>query len=352
MKFSSVPAYSFGLKTISEPLTSDKLNPGPGTYELRKEEIIVLGPVFSSADRPELFTKSDFPGPNHYHIENLNKSKSQKQTKITHSKEKTDKNKTVPPGPGAYNPQKLKNTVSYSMGNKVFSLDTVNMDSLGPGKYNPDYKSIHTSRTAKFSKTERKFNYETGTPGPGAYELPKPLVATTKIGSSERNKFVNNKYPGPGNYEVSRNLGGQAKSMTARRFLPNNNDVTPGPGTYDVKILDSAPAFALGSGNRADFIKRADHPGPGAYNPLQPQVSLAKSIGKGKRTKLENDNGMPGPGAYEFNNTEIGSGLKVSILGKRQENKINDNPGPGNYNPSIDYTKSMPVMPIIGTGLR
>ena len=61
---------------------------------------------------------------------------------------------------------------------------------------------------------------------------------------------------------------------------------------------------------------------------------------------------MPGPGAYEFNNAEIGSGLKVSILGKRQENKINDNPGPGNYNPSIDYTKSMPVMPIIGTGLR
>lgn len=298
MKFSSVPAYSFGSKTLCEPPGTYKLNPGPGTYEVREENIIVPAPIFNQATRPDLFLKNDYPGPNHYFQEKLVKSKSQKTVKPLHLKEKSDKTKIVPPGPDAYHPHKSSVMISYSMGNKVYGLAVANKEEIGPGSYQPNYKSIQVSRASEFSKTSRKFNYETGTPGPGAYEMPKSSALTSRFGTSERNKVKDLGFPGPGNYEISRGLGGTMKSLTSRRPLPVCKDKSPGPGAYDIKKIHSGPSIALGNGYRANFIQPGNNPGPGTYEPIKPSSSTGKTIGKGLRPPLETNKATPGPGTY------------------------------------------------------
>ena len=356
MKFASVPAYSFGSKTTCEPITTNKLAPGPGEYDLRNENIIVPSTLFSQAPRPDLFKDSDMPAPNHYFHEKLSKSKSEKNVKAPHNKEKDDKdknkNRIVPPGPGSYNPQKSTSAISYSMGNKVFAIESKKPKALGPGQYNPNFESIHTSRTAQFGKTARSFKYDTCTPGPGAYEMPKSSAVTTRFGQSERNKLKDDGFPGPGNYEIPRNLGGTYKSLTSRRDPIVSKDLIPGPGAYDIKHVYSTPAFALGSGARSNFIKPGDNPGPGAYNPTLSKLPKGKSIRNGLRPNIVSGNNNPGPGEYKSSNIEIGDGLKLSMQGRKLDAKFNDNPGPGQYNPSINYVRSDPVSVNIGTGLR
>lgn len=339
MKFFSTPAWSLGTKTNCEPQTTDKFTPGPGTYELRDDNIEVPAPKFGKDDRGELFTSNDYPAPNRYFDDILfTKSKSHKQIKPTHPKEKTDKNKIVPPGPGSYNPQKTKVDLAYSMGNKVYAIPEFQEKALGPGQYDPDFKAVFTERSTKFAKTARSFNYDTGVPGPGAYEPTGDKGISAKFGVSERDKLVDNRVPGPGAYPLNRDMPKNGKSLTARRPLPGNKDIVPGPGAYDMKPSHSSPAFAVGSGLRSNFIKPGKNPAPGCYDPIdntKPKSFLSNKVGtmgKGQRPPLSVPKKSPGPGTYYPYTWEIG-GLKTSFSGKRPEPKINENPGPGQYDP-------------------
>ena len=353
MIFSSVPAYSFGTKTSCDPKTTDKLSPPPGTYDIRSENILVPSTIFGQAPRPELFQKSDYPAPNHYVIRELSKSKSQKLPKPTHSKDTKDKSKIVPPGPGAYNPQKRPMAISHSMGNKVYALDSApSNQKLGPGAYDPNFKSIHTSRSSVFGKTSRNFNYETGTPGPGAYEMPRSSALTSRFGTSERSKVKDEQFPGPGMYEIPRSLGGTVKSLTARRPIIGSKDQVPGPGAYDIKNMYTGQGHALGTGQRTNFIQPGDNPGPGQYEPDKPKLGQGKSIGKGRRPPLEVDKKTPGPGAYLASGVHGKEGPKITMQGRKADPPPNDYPGPGQYNPSVDYVRSNVTSVVIGTGVR
>lgn len=363
MKFSSVPAYTFGSKTIYQLPPSNTLAPGPGTYELRSDNIVVPAAVFSSADRTELFKNKDLtPGPNEYQTEIIKKSKSQTLYKPTYSKEKADKdkNKMISPGPGSYNPNKSSVAVSYSMGNKVYAIGSDKAEpDIGPGHYNPSYNCIQISKSSKFGSSQRNFKYDTDTPGPGTYQLPITKALTTRFGLSERSQARDKNYPGPGEYNIPGTLGGTSKSISSRRPIPNSKDVIPGPGAYypgNTKLSEGTKASISG---RRQEKKINENPGPGSYNPsidYTKGVKATTTIGTASRWKeTKDDDKVPGPGHYEPSyktNTKANEGPKVSILGRRQERKIDDNPGPGAYDPSIDCTRSMKTMPVIGTATR
>lgn len=361
MKHSSVPAYSIGVKYPAEPITTDKLGPAPDTYNVRKEEIIVPSRSFGRAPRSMSEPRANNPGPGSYNISSFldmsMKGKSNKKTKPL--KEKSDKSKIDTPGPASYNPKKLSNNVTYSMGNKSFSLMNSESLSLGPGQYNANYNAIKPSTAIAFSKASRDpLAPSTTVPGPGSHSLKEIKECPQYVFSKEpRGKRNSPDYPGPGEYNIpglSDDLKHKmGKSILPRRPLIIKDSGAPGPGAYDAKPQKHAPSFSVGRGKRPQIPGITKNPGPGLYNPVNPNHSMhSKSIGSSMRPPLAKTNGVPGPGAYDFPSFAE-HGPKYSVVGRKPEIKGNTVvPGPGQYNPEIVASRPEGVHVVIGTGQR
>lgn len=392
MKFFSTPAWSFGGKTESAIVPPDSNFPGPGTYELRQDEIKVPSMIFGQAKRPDLFQKSYVPGPPPAPEVKSKESKSAKALKPVHFKEKIEKNKVNQPDRPNDDPKKSKTTIAYSFGNKVYAIPGLVKEEIGPGQYDPNFKAIQTSRGTTFgAKHESKSRVpliNTG-PGPGAYEVKSVRCNSVAFGKSARNTVPANNNPGPDQYSINRELQTNGKSITSRRPLPSNKDKIPGPGAYDLRNCFSSPAFAVVSGKRTNFIQPGDNPGPGQYDPKIDSKSKGITFTKGLRPGTMNAESLRQPrdltqkeilenkglslkdkchGKIDIIDSEeaarqqeklknerekkyfdtIGEGPKVSFSGRRQQEKVFSTPGPGQYEVPEVTEKGVKI----GTGVR
>lgn len=350
-----------GLKYPAEPITTDKLSPAPDTYNVRKEEIIVPARSFGRAPRSMSAPRTDYPGPGAYPVNSFldlsMKDKSNKKTKPL--REKSDKSKIDTPGPTSYNPKKLSTNISFSMGNKTFSLISPNSSLIGPGQYNANYDSIKPSTAISFSRASRSpLAPSTNVPGPGTHSLREIKECPQYVFPREpRGKRNSPDYPGPGEYnipgltdELKHKMG---KTILPRRPLIIKDSGAPGPGAYDAKDQNSAPSFSVGKGKRPKIPGITKNPGPGVYSPVNPNHTIhSKSIGASTRPPLSKTNGVPGPGAYDFK-TFTEDGPKYTTVGRKPEIKGNTTvPGPGQYNPEIVACRPEGVHVVIGTGQR
>lgn len=149
MKHNCPPAYSFGSKTPAEPKLTPMFNPGPGTYNVRPEDVIVPTSVIGTGTRDFLKGSSDVPGPGAYEIKHfIEKRESKSEDSHRHQsvnskrslKDRMSNAKLVFPGPGTYNPQKLTTKAAFSMGNRTYALMRGNAENVpGPGAYEPSF---------------------------------------------------------------------------------------------------------------------------------------------------------------------------------------------------------------------
>jgi hypothetical protein len=392
MKFFSTPAWSFGGKSESLLFKGDDSNPGPGTYDLRAEEIKVPSSVFGQAKRPDLFQKSCTPGPPPAPENKRKEQKSQKSQKYPHLKDKQEKIKISQPDRPNDDPKKPKTTISYSFGNKVYAIPGLSKEEIGPGQYDPNFKAIQSSRATTFGakhESRSRLPLTSTGPGPGSYEINSARTNSVSFGKSIREGPAPNYNPGPNQYSINRELSTSGKSLTARRPLPVNKDKIPGPGAYDLRNCFSSPAFAVVSGKRTNFIQPGNNPGPGEYDPIDGKSVKAVSFTKGLRpgvlaankTELiqslsekeelekrglivkekchgkievidedeanrleEQNNGKNGRNYFD----KIGDGPKVSFSGRRYQQKSVATPGPGQYETVANLGKGVRI----GNGVR
>jgi hypothetical protein len=361
MKLSSVPAYTMGAKFPAEPLTTDKLSPAPGTYNVRAEEIIVPTYSFSKAQRSFSAVRSNFPGPGAYPLSHfLDASSSKlKKRKSKRLKDKSEKSNIETPGPSSYYPSKPKTAIAYSMGNNTFALMASETNQLGPGQYDPNFSAIKPATANSFTRAPKMpENTELKVPGPGTYEVSpgksSPQVAFTR---EARGKKLKSDYPGPGEYyipgltdELRRKMG---KSMLSKSPITTNEPNFPGPGAYFVKDKRQGPAFSVGRGKRTEIAALRNTPGPGNYEQRTSALgNKSKSFGTGIRPGIAKANGFPGPGAYN-SRSFIEEGPKYSLVARKNEVKsVELLPGPGQYNPEIGAGRAEPTHAVIGTGQR
>jgi hypothetical protein len=361
MKHSSVPAYSIGKKYPAEPVTTDKLSPSPDTYNVRQEEIIVPARSFGRADRSMSVPKSSVPGPGSYEIKsfldlsfNIKAGKKPKPPR-----EKNDKSKIDMPGPASYNPRKPQTNVSFSMGNKTFSLINSEGNLLGPGQYSSNYDSIKPKTAVSFTKASREaLQSSTSVPGPGAYSLKEIKEIPQYVFPRElREKRLAADYPGPGNYnipgmseELKHKMG---KTILPRRPLIAKDQNFPGPGAYNSKYGDEMRSYSVGKGGRPALNRDSKNPGPGQYEPKNPAlINYSKSIGTGNRPPLAKTNNIPGPGSYDFPSFTQ-NGPKFTLVGRKNEIKgFVSSAGPGQYDPDVNASRPDGVHVVIGTGQR
>ena len=394
MKFFSTPAWSFSSRPESQLFKGDDTNPGPGTYDLRTDEIKVPSSIFGQAKRQDLFQKSCAPGPPPAPEVKTKESKSSKALKPAHFKEKLETIKVSQPDRPNDDPKKPKTTIAYSFGNKVYSIQETKKEEIGPGQYDPNFKAVQTSRGTTFGvKHESKSRVQSGMggPGPGAYDLRSERTNSVAFGKGLRDGPGVSAVPGPSKYSISRELNANGKSLTSRRPLPISKDKIPGPGAYDLRNCFSSPSFAVVSGKRKNFIQPGNNPGPGEYDPIdsrpdQKKISFTKGLRPGIITenksslvnylskrkddlkkeglfikekchgieiidedearRLEEQRMEENPARNYYD--KIGEAPKVSFSGRRHQQKVIATPGPGQYDISDTYAKGVKI----GTGVR
>ena len=361
MKHSSAPAYTIGIKYPAEPITTDKLSPGPNRYNIRKEEIIVPSRTFSKGPRSISMPKNMNPGPGSYEIRSfLSLSPPQSTRKPPkHITEKNDSNILDTPGPGSYYPEKPKRVIGYSIGNKT-SLAAPTIFEVGPGLYSPNFSSIKPVKSTTIGKSLRTPRViQEDIPGPGSYNpSDHPEIPTYIFPKDLRNKNHDPNYPAPNHYNIpgfSEEFSSKpGKTILPRRPLPKPTSEVPGPGSYTLILPTTSPAFSLGRSKRAGLsVDFQSKPGPGHYSPINStHSSPGKSIGTSKREGIAKVNSMPGPGTYE-SRSFVEDGPKYTMVGKVKEAKgIVALPGPGYYEPNLNAVKAEIPHAIIGAGQR
>ena len=322
------PAYSFTHATEPDDSKNAKYSPGPGAYNLEKDnDKPKYG--FGTAVRDKE-TKNEVPGPGQYPY----KSTVGEGAKITMSKrldyDPTTKEQIEVPGPGNYDVRKGPSGPLYSIG---------------------------TSQRPEMVKT-------TETPGPADYTIDPGTVATRNknpawaIGTGNRSDLADGdkNIPGVGTYELESKGKGPYYSITGKG---NMNDIkdngVPGSNAYlpNLNDLRKAPAYSF---TKAKLDEDVDPtkvgPGPGQYKLDKDNDKPKYSFGKELKNKPLLTDPNPGPGEYPYKST-VGEGAKITIAERHpydpEEKERERVPGPGNYD-----VRTGPVGPLysIGTSTR
>lgn len=355
----SAPSYSIGLKYPAEPITTNQLSPGPNTYNVRPDLILVPATKFSKAGRSlSDHKRSEIPGPGTYYIPTFVDQVilSQRNKPVIHMKEKRERSKVDSPGPGSYNPQSPSSSFSFSMKNRTQNYVSNEPATVSPDNYSPNYKSIETVKSISFSKGQRETeNCANANPGPGQYEVSyfndSPRY---KFPTQERGKMTVPNYPSPLEYNISRfadEKGRNGVTILPKRELARNDEWVPGPGSYDAKLPQLFPTFSIGKGKRPNLTPKMTTPGPGEYSP-KGSSSPGKSIGSGKRPPINPESSVPGPGAYEMGSF-TNQGPKFSLVARRDKSKkLIGMPGPGQYSPEFNNVKGKSFSAVMGSAKR
>jgi len=352
-----VSAWSMGTaKKGQYAKTTPMETPGPGTYNGKNGRF--SSPHYSMKGRYRSNSVSNTPGPGNYNIQSTIKE-GPKYHIGSRSFIGSSMTKEIP-GPGQYTPARMIKSPSYSFGSRPASAHVDR--NPGPGAYSLS-ASYDRLPGSIIGREERNTGLQGSgrIPGPGTYSLNSPTTQNfgpkygfgtgTRGGMHLSKAFTN---PGPGSYDAKVIIGndGPKKSMTSRR--PDSASAagrdTPGPGTYELRVVQNAPAYRLGSSQRSFLSKEAlNMPGAGTYNPNDRAVrplSPGWRLGTGKRDTAS-PNSSPGPGNYNIP-SRLQEGPMYGISGRSSTQKLDNKPGPGAYNPSTSYVK--PQSPAYGLG--
>ena len=190
----------------------------------------------------------------------------------------------------------------------------------------------------KAKKNELNKTDQLITPGPGKYYPIKIIHKNPewKIGTSQRPKESNIDNPGPGTYETRFKFpdGPSYSIRTRKREVIDEDQITPGPSSYEPKIFDKKSSYTFGHKykNKESEIT----PGPGKYEIRKEKDLKVPSSIFGREKKFFSSKEadlVPGPGQYNGNiaTTNIHHPKYSFGREKRVTDKINENPGPGTY---------------------
>jgi hypothetical protein len=109
-------------------------------------------------------------------------------------------------------------------------------------------------------------------------------------------------HPGPEKYDyklttfdVKSSIFGKQKRATLA-----DEKLIPGPGAYNAKLQTTLPQFSIPKSNTS-FIKPSSTPGPGSYEPKIIDSNEYNSIKLAKDERkpfYDEKKGIPGPGSY------------------------------------------------------
>ena len=349
MKFS---IYSIGGKHANEVLIPDKIPQGPGINNTKEKD--TTSASFGHELRKGLFYPDESVGTNTCSKEEHPENKHKPLITNISTKEKSELNQMILPGPGSYSPQYAQASISYSMGNKTYAIDQPKNEKLGPGSYySPKINDSHSSKAITFGKSSR-FSYNSiNIPGPGAYDITTSSKNDQGIhfSHSERALYKENGIPGPGYYEIPSISSNLTKPLTERspsKMIETKKENThffikseksPGPGAYSLNDLALSPSYSIGKSPRSNNSNTQNLPGPGQYCLSSRPEHKGKSFPKGKRVSINNSE-IPGPGAYNINSNIFVEGPKFS-KSERIIYPIKEGPpGPAYYNPNPNAINS------------
>mmetsp|Transcript_314 Transcript_314/g.298 ORF Transcript_314/g.298 Transcript_314/m.298 type:complete len:450 (+) Transcript_314:7-1356(+) len=237
----------------------------------------------------------------------------------------------------------------------------------GPGAYSLREMSTYKNKAPhwKVGTAQRSDRNKNNAPGPGNYELKTFMGKApqyTMRPKTGTNLFVKNKdLPGPGNY----NPDAQKKNdyKYTMRIRPNSAATlmnNPGPGTYNVRKVDSdllknnAYKFGSEKQHRETDFTYLHNPGPGNYEFDRSKVTNAApkfSFGKDERATQGRPK-TPGPGTYEAKPITGKDGPQISMSFYRPLSSVpQQSPGPGEYQPNLRNKLKSPEYRI-GTAKR
>ena len=178
------------------------------------------------------------------------------------------------------------------------------------------------------------------TPGPGKY-YPNPVKIIHKnpewkIGTSQRPKESNLENPGPGTYNSRFKFpdGPSYSIRTRKKEELNEDNITPGPSSYNPKTYDQKSSYTFGHKYKDKDTEIT--PGPGNYEIRKDKdLKVPSSIFGHEKKFFSSKEAIltPGPGQYGGNidTTNIHHPKYSFGKEKRVTDKINENPGPGAY---------------------
>ena len=314
--------YTFGLKT---KLKEGDPTPGPGKYNLRKEnDLIIPSYLFGKEKREDEIVKRRkmFPGPGKYEFE-ANSIHIHKPIYSFGKQKKGRNDNNNIPGPGSYSYKEFigKEAPKKTIGIK-YNLSSNDLITPGPGHYkqlNPN-EYLHKNPNTKISKAKRITDLNdlrNDNPGPGQYNdditIKNILIKNPawKIGSSKRKSLnpADKSFPGVGNYTISGNLGNFSPHYTMRikGALSNYENDVPGPGTYKnekMNLYKHYPSWKIGTGKRGEDLRKIikdGFPGPGKYAIPSLKNFFSPKYKFGKRKRFSgNSFDTPGPGSYHI----------------------------------------------------
>jgi hypothetical protein len=243
------PKLSFS-KTPKSQRTTSMENPGPGSYNIRKESLDGSSAIV--VPRRPLTAGEENPGPGTYRSDSLSSSKGPAFS-IGKSVRYGDKVQGQPspadytpraflksspsysigstsrdghifhiqktPGPGAYNGLDDVGTPKYSMRGRPSTQGQIEVPvnyTQGPGKYSPSSSNLKNNARAVFGKGSReKLNQTFSVPAPWDYSPKKDAnTPNFSFGKSPRIIRKNDTLPGPGSYQIPHTVG-SFKSTTS-----------------------------------------------------------------------------------------------------------------------------------------
>lgn len=204
--------------------------------------------------------------------------------------------RSLVPGPGSYVPVNVTFTspkFSIKGRHKVGTSLIVNQDGShekvaaasdsnvpGPGTYSVKTSQVFANLSTKFGSETRpsmgKFD-AARTPAPGSYNAhPLKQMPSYGFGASKRPGTTGTEYvPGPGTYKAQQFTGKETVGKTLGKKLEQiktTNLLSPGPGTYNTRLNQTAPTCRMGSSTRDDIdrnrLRACNFPPPDSYNPL------------------------------------------------------------------------------------
>lgn len=322
MKFSSVPAYSFGKSKSQEKIGNI---PGPADYKGKWNKLSVKK-IAPRVPFNRALEERSYP---------INKRKNQIYEHILENSESTNKSKRNS------NIRGMKKGI-YKDYSQIKLGDSYYNYRVGPGSYDIYKSTLSRKGSAVIPKALSKTTGKNKRiPGPGQYlgqrstlEKKGGVNPTAKTGRLSYDKEIMSK-PGPADYNY--NYSSFTKKGVARLKPPSregSKSSIPGPGDYDVY-----PKSSLDKGVPIPRIGRkaevSETPGPGHYNIYGNKKSKGVKIPRARSTeKLDH---TPGPGDYNIDYSTFGDNKGASKIGdsKRWLN-IQEYPGPADYDNRVN----------------
>lgn len=348
------------------------LSPGPGTYDVRTDVADVSPTVLiSSSPKPNSNPFSAVPGPGSYEVPSfipVKRRKSPGRHANAHGRDanslkplKDRVSRTDNPGPGTYNPDRLKPNVGFFIGNKTYAFERKDLSGPGPGSYEP--KALPAGQEMML-KTSLRSKLTDGVsllgPGPAAYSTRSPIDSPQfgfGTGPKMSHSSSSTDFPGPGQYSVSGSPAKGGVTIAAKWKDGKLRDDSPGPGAYSPKMVEASKTTGFGTGMRSNHWKAEVSPGPGEYDPSHPLMKAGRkaTLNTSPRRPLECPSIGPGPAAYSLPST-LDSSPKISLTARRADpNSLTSNklaPGPGTYAPVFESVHSHRAFAGLGTSQR